>query len=74
MQIAVNKEERLGRPSTLCRLEHRVGRQEAFNIHTVLVEQFMQSFDGPPKALVLDFDATDDLMHGTQEGRFFNAY
>jgi hypothetical protein len=40
----------------------------------VLVEQFVASFDRPPECLVLDFDATDDPVHGRQEGRFFHGY
>jgi len=39
-----------------------------------MVEQFIASFKRPPKRLVLDFDATDDAVHGKQEGRFFHGY
>jgi hypothetical protein len=39
-----------------------------------LVEQFVASFDAPPACLILDFDATDDPVHGQQEGRFFHGY
>jgi hypothetical protein len=35
---------------------------------------FIESFDAPPDELVLDFDATDDPIHGEQEGRFFHGY
>jgi hypothetical protein len=28
----------------------------------------------PPEEIVLDLDATDDLIHGGQEGRFFHGY
>jgi hypothetical protein len=38
------------------------------------VEQFLASYPKPPKELVLDFDATDDPVHGEQEGRFFHGY
>ena len=27
-----------------------------------------------PRHLILDFDATDDPVHGKQEGRFFHGY
>jgi hypothetical protein len=40
----------------------------------VLVEQFIASFDKAPDELVLDFDATDDAVHGDQEGKFFHGY
>ena len=39
-----------------------------------LVEQFIASFKRAPEELVLDFDATDDLVHGQQEGRHFSGY
>jgi hypothetical protein len=28
----------------------------------------------PPKEIILDLDATDDSLHGHQEGRFFHGY
>jgi hypothetical protein len=40
----------------------------------VLFETFVESFESPPEELILDFDATDDLVHGEQEGRFFHGY
>jgi len=43
-------------------------------LHEVLLEQFVTSFKRPPKKLILDFDATDDPVHGEQDGRFFHGY
>jgi hypothetical protein len=43
-------------------------------MHEVLVEQFIASFNKAPRQLILDVDATDDRVHGDQEGRFFHAY
>jgi hypothetical protein len=40
----------------------------------VLLDQFIASKRRPPKRLILDFDATDDAVHGQQEGRFFHGY
>ena len=40
----------------------------------MLVEQFIASFESPPEEVVLDFDATDNPLHGQQEGRFFHGY
>ena len=51
-----------------------MGREAAVSIHQVLVEQFIASFAEPPEELILDFDATDDRVHGLQEGRFFHGY
>ena len=64
----------LASPSTLCRLENNVTRADCVAMSVVLVDQFIASFSKPPKKLVLDFDATDDPLHGRQEGRFFHGY
>lgn len=73
-QICLSKETPLASSSTLCRFENRSHRQEAVKIHQEIVRQFMDSFKLPPQELILDFDATDDLIHGNQEGRFFHGY
>jgi len=67
----------LASPSTLSRLTNRITRRDCVAMHEVLVDQFIGSFDtsaGPPRELILDFDATDDPVHGNQEGRFFHGY
>ena len=74
LQTAVNRSEALASSSTLCRLENRANREAAVEIHRVMVDQFIASFKRTPKRLVLDFDATDDRVHGNQEGRFFHGY
>ena len=45
-----------------------------WRLQQVLVEQFIASFKSAPEELVLDFDATDNPLHGQQEGRFFHGY
>jgi hypothetical protein len=67
-------EQPLASASTLCRLENRARRAVMFQMSAVLVDQFVASFVEPPECLVLDFDATDDPVHGNQEGRFFHGY
>ncbi|MEE8303118.1 MAG: IS1380 family transposase [Candidatus Tectomicrobia bacterium] len=74
IQTAVGRTEVLASSSTLCRWENRADREAAWRIHEVMVEQFIASFKRAPKKLVLDFDATDDAVHGKQEGRFFHGY
>jgi hypothetical protein len=73
-QSAIERGEELASSPTLCRLENRADRQSAWAISRVLVEKFIQSFKAPPPELILDFDATDDRVHGLQEGRFFHGY
>ena len=71
--------------STLNRLEnctastggaHRYHRIEADTdrMAGLLADMFVESFPEPPERLVLDVDATDDPLHGRQEGRFFHGY
>jgi hypothetical protein len=64
----------LASPPTLCRLENRVDRKALVKLAEVLVDQFIAAHPTPPGHLTLDFDATDDLVHGKQEGRFFHGY
>jgi hypothetical protein len=74
IQTAVDRDSDLASSPTLCRWENRASRESAVEMHRVLVEQFIASFKAPPEELVLDFDATDDSVHGRQEGRFFHGY
>lgn len=71
--------------STLNRLElgaAAVGSGERYKKITVdhaavdrlLVDLFVESHATPPRAIVLDLDATDDPVHGRQEGRFFHGF
>ncbi len=64
----------LGSPSTLCRFENAITHDALVRMSEVFVEQFIASHKRPPKELVLDFDPTDDRIHGKQEGRFFHGY
>jgi hypothetical protein len=73
-QTAVERAEPLASSPTLCRLEQRADRKAAWAFHQVLIEQFIASFAEAPTELILDFDATDDRVHGHQEGRFFHGY
>ena len=70
----IDEELPLASTPTLWRLENRVLRKEMVKIVEVFVEQFIASHPTPPKQIVLDFDATDDPLHGNQEKRFFHGY
>ncbi len=43
-------------------------------LDALLVEEFVRSYERAPKQVVFDVDATDDPLHGHQEGRFFHGY
>src|SRR5262249_59478513 len=38
------------------------------------IDIFLQAHQESPKLIVIDLDATDDPLHGAQEGRFFHGY
>jgi hypothetical protein len=47
---------------------------DAAAIEALFIDDFIRTQPRPPKELVLDLDATDDPLHGQQEGRFFHGY
>lgn len=73
-QVLAGSDERLGGMCTLSRFENAQDRSSAVALNRLLVDQFIESFDEVPERIVLDFDATDDRVHGMQEGRFFHGY
>jgi hypothetical protein len=68
--------------STLNRLE--LSREEPTRYHKIsydpaaieglFVDLFLDAHSAPPTQITLDLDATDDPLHGHQEGRFFHGY
>jgi Transposase DDE domain group 1 len=71
--------------STLNRLERtpeKLTPQERYTkivynaaaIEALFTDDFIRTQPQPPEELVLDLDATDDPLHGQQEGRFFHGY
>jgi hypothetical protein len=70
----IQKDLPLASPPTLCRLENRVDRKSLGRIAEVFVETFIRSHRTTPEELILDFDPTNDPVHGNQEQRFFHGY
>lgn len=68
--------------STLNRLE--LSRKEPTRYHKIAYDEaaiealpatlFLEAHVRPPRQIILDLDATDDPLHGHQEGRFFHGY
>jgi Transposase DDE domain group 1 len=56
-------------PSRYHKIEHDAGAIEG-----LFVDLFLEAYKTPPKAITLDLDATDDPLHGHQEGRFFHGH
>lgn len=38
------------------------------------MDTFLDSYDEPPEEIILDYDATDDTVHGNQARRYFNGF
>ena len=68
--------------STLNRLElsretptkYRKIAHDPAAIEALFIDLFLKAHAKPPRQIVLDLDATDDPLHGHQEGRFFHGY
>ncbi len=73
-QTAVDSDVALASASTLSRFENAATRETNANMAKLIVEQFINSFSKAPKELILDFDPTDDKIHGHQDNRFYNGY
>jgi len=58
----------LASPSTLSRFEQRADQENAVVIHQILLHRFVAAHKRPPKRLILDCGAGDNLLHGDQEG------
>jgi hypothetical protein len=78
-------EEALAGKSTLNRLEltrETASAKERYKkivldhgaVDRLLVDLFLEAHREAPKEIILDLDATDDPLHGKQEGRFFHGY
>ena len=78
-------EKALAGKSTLNRLEltgETASRKDRYKkivldhgaVDRLLVEVFVEAHREEPKEIILDLDATDDPLHGQQEGRFFHGY
>jgi hypothetical protein len=74
LQTTVGVIEDMASASTLCRLENKANRKFAVAAHKVMIDNFIASYKEEPKQLILDFDATDDEIHGNQEGKFYHGY
>jgi len=68
--------------STLSRLELSLPTSSRYKkisyladrIEALFVAVFLEAHEAAPEEIVIDLDATDDPVHGEQEGRFFHGY
>jgi len=68
------QDDDLASQPTLSRFENAIAPGSFFRLRDVLVDQFIASFDEPPKTLTLDIDPFDDPTHGSQQLTFFHGY
>jgi hypothetical protein len=73
-QTIVGETKELASGPTICRFENRANKGWAWEAHRCFFNAFVSSFETPPDELILDFDATDDRIHGNQQGRYFHGY
>jgi len=59
---------------TISRWENAMSRTDLFRFALVLVDLFIESYETPPAAIILDLDDTADETHGHQQLALFNAY
>jgi hypothetical protein len=61
---------------TISRLENAATRRSCHRIAEMLFELYLtqREKDGAPEKVLLDFDSTDDPVHGEQEGSFYHGY
>jgi hypothetical protein len=66
--------EPLASQPTLSRFENQVSIPSLFRLRDLFIDQFIASFDEPPRRLVFDLDAVDDPAHGHQQLTFWHGY
>jgi hypothetical protein len=59
---------------TLSRFENAVSIPDLWRLRDVLADEFIQSFQAPPRHITLDLDAFDDPAHGDQQLIMFHGY
>jgi hypothetical protein len=83
-KLAARREDRapVAGKSTLNRLElsklaptryHKISHNPVA-VRNLFVDLFLEAHERAPRQIILDLDATDDPLHGEQEGRFFHGY
>ena len=69
-----NEHYPLASPSTHSRFINRIDSKTLFKLQEILVDVFLDSLERPPEEIILDYDATDDTVHGNQHRRYFNGF
>jgi hypothetical protein len=68
------EDDDLASQPTLSRFENAISIQSLKRLRDVFLDQFIASFDSPPRHLTFDLDAVDDPAHGHQQLTFWHGY
>jgi Transposase DDE domain group 1 len=67
-------DDALASQPTLSRFENSITIASLKRLRDVFIDQFIASFDTPPRHLTFDLDAVDDPAHGSQQLTFWHNY
>jgi hypothetical protein len=59
---------------TMSRFENRISRTALYRLALVFADAFIASYVSPPSVIIIDFDDTEDKVHGSQQSSLFNGY
>jgi hypothetical protein len=68
------EDDDLASQPTLSRFENAISIPSLKRLRDVFLDQFIASFDAPPRHLTFDLDAVDDPAHGQQQLTFWHGY
>jgi hypothetical protein len=68
------EDDNLASQPTLSRFENAISIKSLKRLRDVFLDQFIASFDTPPRHLTFDLDAVDDPAHGQQQLTFWHGY
>ncbi len=70
----LDDDNNLASAPTFSRLENATTVSDLYRLAEAFLEQFVNSYDKPPKVIVLDMDHSEDRTHGQQELSFYNHH
>ena len=66
--------EALASQPTMSRFENSISRTTLYRLAKAFVDTFVASYEKAPEMIVVDFDDTNNNVHGGQQLSFFNGY
>src|SRR5262249_52139062 len=68
------EDDDLASQPTLSRFENAISIPSLKRLRDVFLDQFIASFESPPRSLTFDLDAVDDPAHGHQQLTFWHGH